>query len=289
MTISGTLNRGRLFISGTQIDGNGALHGGGISNALDSDLTLVRATITGNQASGSGLSGGGGIDNGGVTTVTFTEISGNKAGFGGGINNPGGSELRIGSSTIAANVVTSNGGGLFSNGEVVITNSTFANNDALRGGGLFVSSNSLSTAVVVFSTFAGNTAGDEGGGIDYSGELTLRGTLVAENAVDSGVGPDLYLRGGGDFISLGYNLIGDATNSGVFGANNLIGEDPLLGALQVNGGDTLTMTLLAGSPAIDHVPPGACLDELGTPLEHDQRGEARPSAGNCDIGAVEVQ
>lgn len=288
-TVSGMLHRGDLFLSGTQISANVAMYGGGVSNTYEGDLTFVRGVISGNEAKGAGLSDGGGIDNDGVAIVTFSEISGNKAAFGGGMNNPAGSELRIGSSTVSANVATVNGGGLFSNGVVAITNSTFANNEALRGAGLYVSSNAVSTAVVAFSTIAGNTAGEDGGGIDYSGELTLRGTLIADNDIGTGVGPDLYWRGSGDFISLGYNLIGNGASSGAFGPDNLVGEDPVLGPLQDNGGDTPTMALLAGSPAIDRVPPSDCLDVSSTPLEQDQRGESRPSASNCDIGAFEVQ
>ena len=288
-TVSTVLHQGELFVSGTHIDGNEALNGGGINNTSDGDLTLVRSIISGNDVGVDGLAGGGGIDNQGTAVITFSEISGNKAVFGGGIYNKLDAVLRITGSTIATNVVTSNGGGIFSNGVVEIANSTFANNEAGRGGGLFVSSNAASTAIVAFSTIAGNTASGEGGGLDYSGTLSLRGTIVADNVALTGDGPDVYKRGTGVFNSLGYNLIADATSSGVFGATNLINVDPLLGALQDNGGDTPTMALSNSSPAIDYVAPGDCLDASATPLESDQRGEPRPAGSNCDIGAVEVQ
>src|SRR5260370_1312301 len=56
-------------------------------------------------------------------------------------------------------------------------------------------------------------------------------------------------------------------------------RNPLLGALQDNGGPTPTMALLTGSPAVD-----AGDDTLTDP---DQRGFPRPSGSHVDIGAFE--
>ena len=47
------------------------------------------------------------------------------------------------------------------------------------------------------------------------------------------------------------------------------------------------MALLSGSTAIDAIPYGSCTDANGNSVLTDQRGIAR--AGNCDIGAYEVQ
>jgi len=60
---------------------------------------------------------------------------------------------------------------------------------------------------------------------------------------------------------------------------NIVGQDPLLGALRNNGGPTRTHALLTGSPAID---------AGDTTLETDQRGFDRPSGPADDIGAFEV-
>src|SRR5262249_35549236 len=59
--------------------------------------------------------------------------------------------------------------------------------------------------------------------------------------------------------------------------------DPKLGPLQDNGGPTLTMALLPGSPAIDAGAP--------TDSEWDQRGPGYPRLVNraTDIGAYEVR
>jgi hypothetical protein len=58
--------------------------------------------------------------------------------------------------------------------------------------------------------------------------------------------------------------------------------DPKLGSLADNGGPTLTMALLPGSPAID------AGSAVGAPAT-DQRGVARPQGPGVDIGAFEFQ
>ncbi|HEX9441905.1 MAG TPA: Ig-like domain-containing protein, partial [Roseiflexaceae bacterium] len=62
---------------------------------------------------------------------------------------------------------------------------------------------------------------------------------------------------------------------------NIVGQSPRLGALQQNGGPTLTHALLAGSPALDAANPTNCPPT-------DQRGVARPQGAACDIGAYEA-
>jgi len=69
-------------------------------------------------------------------------------------------------------------------------------------------------------------------------------------------------------------------------SNNPAGNDsfanPKLGPLADNGGPTMTMALLAGSPAIDS---GAA---AGAPAT-DQRGVPRPQGSRVDMGAYEYQ
>ena len=55
--------------------------------------------------------------------------------------------------------------------------------------------------------------------------------------------------------------------------------------LASNGGPTQSQLPLAGSPLLDAIPAAACPPDVTT----DQRGVARPQAGFCDIGAVEVE
>src|SRR5262249_9015004 len=60
---------------------------------------------------------------------------------------------------------------------------------------------------------------------------------------------------------------------------DILTPNPVLGQLQDNGGPTQTMTLLAGSPALNAGDPA----QLGTP---DQRGVVR--SGGVNIGAYQA-
>src|SRR5207253_269842 len=92
---------------------------------------------------------------------------------------------------------------------------------------------------------------------------------------------------------LAYDLITTTANFFVTGpqGGNIVGQDPLLGPLQNNGGPTQTRALLPGSPAIDAGPPAGATDELGNPLTTDQRGFPRPYPAGMlsDMGAFELQ
>jgi hypothetical protein len=83
----------------------------------------------------------------------------------------------------------------------------------------------------------------------------------------------------GALAEVGHNLSSDSswafTNSGSM--NN---TDPKLGALAYDGGPTLTMALLPGSPAID-------AGDTSLAPTTDQRGFPRPTGAAADIGAFE--
>jgi hypothetical protein len=108
-------------------------------------------------------------------------------------------------------------------------------------------------------------------------------------AVGQGTGPDVK----GNFLSLGYNLIGVTNGSTGFGASGDLlgsGASPInvgLSSPQNNGGPTFTCALLAGSPAID-AGGDAVLSALYN-LTTDQRGLPRKSGAHVDIGAYEFQ
>jgi hypothetical protein len=143
----------------------------------------------------------------------------------------------------------------------------------------------------LFDTFASNSASDsEGGGniqIEDQSTTTLSASIVAYGIVDSSPTTNCAFNEGSTFTSLGYNLVDDDT-CGTPGVGDIIGHDPLLGALANNGGPTLTQLPGTGSPAIGGVPNGTCLLSAVTT---DQRGLPRPGGlnGTCTIGAVEVQ
>jgi choice-of-anchor C domain-containing protein len=94
-------------------------------------------------------------------------------------------------------------------------------------------------------------------------------------------GGNVFVGSGGVFRSLGHNLFSDAPGFS-FGPSDLINTDPVLAPLADNGGPTMTMALLPGSPAIDA---GVSVPGVTT----DQRGIPRPQGSAPDIGAFEVQ
>jgi hypothetical protein len=117
---------------------------------------------------------------------------------------------------------------------------------------------------------AGNNGG--GGGVDDPGTfVTLQNTLLAS---DPGGNCDTPSVTNG-----GHNLsYGDSSCPSTF-----LAGDPNLGALQDNGGPSWTISLGTGSAALDQIPAtGASCQPT------DQRGVARPSGTECDIGAYEV-
>jgi hypothetical protein len=270
--------------------------GGGIYNA--GSLQLYNSTISGNNAGngpdnpmrGPGANGGagGGIWSAGNLTANSCTFSFNSAGNGGG----GGRSDMSGGSGGDGGL----GGAICSTGSLALTNCTFGGNSAGQGGaggsgGLppFGSAGPAGHAGTGAGIYNQNnlvlvncsiTANRIGGGVtNASGTARLLNTIVALN---SGNPPDVS----GMFLSLGHNLIGATDGSSGFPmSGDLVGSsafplDPKLGPLTNNGGPTLTMALLPGSPAID------AGDNASAPPT-DQRGVVRPYGVACDIGAYE--
>ena len=299
LAISGG-NSSRVFVSanGTNsISGltiaNGSAYGpnanGGGIIVLGGGLTLTTCTFTNNNANVG--NGGGGIylANGSLAVSNCT-IVGNQALNGGGIFQNGGSAT-IYYSTINGNSVSgSYGGGIREAlGTLSLFGCTITANTAATGAGM---TQVGGTSIIRSCTIIGNHA-TTGGGIYCPGGISVGDTIVAGNSAPNY--PDCY----GTFSSVGYNLIG--AGDGSSGFNNFgdqVGTsaspiNPLLGALQDNGGPTLTMAPLPGSPAIDQ---GVWEDGITS----DQRGQPRlfdfPNIPNAiefgdgsDIGAFEVE
>jgi len=179
-------------------------------------------------------------------------------------------DVTIRNTLIAGNSAEDNGGGLFqSGGQLLIENVTVTQNTADgNAGGLSVRSN----AILRHVTVAGNTSTDEGSGIDRRGGgdgPRLENVLVADN-----VGPGDQVRRA--IRPSGVNLV-EGGCAGCRPGTDLTGDPGLLPLTQ-NGGLTRTLTLSAGSTALD-----VATDVLAT----DQRGVARPEGGSSDIGAFE--
>lgn len=286
-----------------EILGSGAktviLDGGGVGRVVSigstAHVTISGVTITHGFSSGNG--GGSGIASSGTLTLSASTVTGNLTASycgpnrncglaGGGITNYSGAHMTIRNSTVAGNQVqlggcspglcTLEGGGIFNLGTLALSNSTVSGN-ILVGAGLLSYGGGIynrSAATISNSTIAGNTQG-------LWGAATVQDSILTNNGRNCASGVQ----------SLNYNLSSDSTcafsNSG-----DLNNSDPMLGPLQYNGGQTQTMALSLGSPAVDAGNPTGCTDGLGHLLKTDQRGKPRPDAEEtvgCDMGAYEYQ
>ena len=196
------------------------------------------------------------IANHGVLGVVDSTVSGNintatgSNGDGGAIAHDG-EYLYIDASTFAANRAGRHGGAVYGSNVLTIENSTFTGNQAGSGGGAVYQTGS-GNSVILLSTFADNAA-VFGGGIYNDGSasstLNIRASIMAGN---SGGNCDGVLASGGD------NLWFAGTNCPFSGPGDGAG-DPALGALASNGGPTQTRMPGAGSAAIDRIPPARCI------------------------------
>jgi probable HAF family extracellular repeat protein len=279
-----------------------AQFGGGIYIA-GGTVTITDANFSGNSTSQEAGTKGGAVYNMGSLAITNSSFIGNTASAvnhathgnaeadGGAVSTEGGT-LTVNNCTFSGNTARADaprgsphayGGGINSIGNSTsVTNSTLGGNSAMYGGGISLSG----TLTITNSTVSGNSASDAGGiDVRYLSTLTARNMILAGNRATFSSSPDIR----GSLNSLGHNLIGDGTGGSGYDPTDLVGTsdnpiDPKLAPLQDNGGATLTMALLPGSPAI-----GA--GDAGGASPWDQRGPGYPRIVNAraDIGAFEVQ
>lgn len=278
----GIANTGTLTINDSTISDNSAGGEGGGIQSQGGVLTIARSTITQNTGTAAG-----GIRSSGTVTITDTTISKNTAtsfaatgNHGGGVvvlGSPGGGLLTIKNSTISTNSAKNDGGGLYTNYTTRLINSTISENIAGQGNGGGILS--LHELFATNSTIVNNSAATGQGGVVSSGIIST--TVLNNTIVGGNVGGDL---GGTGTYSGTNNLIQDGSGTGL---TNTLVADPLLGDLQDNGGLTETHSLLSNSPAINAGENAVAVDELGSQLAFDQRGQDR-FADNVDIGAVEI-
>lgn len=257
---------------------------------------------------------GGAIEMQDQVTLTLRSMvfDNNEAFVGGAIFIRETSTLDVTDTTFSNNRSRSNGGAIGSfRGEINVSNSTFVDNDSNASGGAIQHfSNSGQTLTVENSTFHRN-AGKQGiifvdestadishitmvsntvrvGALyaDFGGTINVQNSIVYDVALDPDSGN----------LAEGGACVASTTNGGTFNAtNNIVPNDstacqatafstadPLLGPLADNGGETHTMLPDASSIAINNADIAFC-------TATDQRGRTRPqpTAGSCDIGAIE--
>ncbi|HUE75030.1 MAG TPA: choice-of-anchor Q domain-containing protein [Pirellulaceae bacterium] len=279
-----------FFVGNRAPTGGAPFHRVGTGGAIHSEgnLTIDNCRFENNTATGFG----GALNLNGIgvlATIRNTTFAENSAGFGGAIRMT--RSVVVENSTFVGNVARNSAGagqgGAIENtgGTLTLTNSTVSGNDSVSGGGLFSSGNATTNLNHV--SIALNTATYGGGWHTVAGT----GPARSQNSIIAGNTAALESQGHDVFnpvSSLGFNLIGNATGSSGWVASDLLGVNPLLGALADNGGPTWTHALLNGSPAGDAANPNST-------LATDQRGELRPRDVNgdvvfrSDIGAFEVQ
>lgn len=152
--------------------------------AAAGSLRLTGVSVLG--ASTAGL--GGGVLNAGTATLIGDTFSGNKAGNGGGLSNSAGATALVIGSHFAANATTGvGGGGIINFGTLSVIRSTFNGNTApINGGGLNTQPAGVSR--LIQSTFTGNVSGGLGGAITNLGTTTLISSVIRHNKGSSGGG-----------------------------------------------------------------------------------------------------
>jgi len=315
------------FSNLTITDGNTANSGGGITLGTNyfsthgvqgSTVTVTNCIISNNTATV--LGGGIFADFYCHLTVVNSTIDNNIASGGGGIMNRDG-HLVVSGSTISNNTSTGignyvyvYGGGIYDNGPYIggtgpygvpsetikgianISNTTIIGNIAPQGGGLYVNGG---LATVTNSTIVNNHAtasnGYGGSGIYAFNDTSVLPSVVVNNTIlihntdtaGNAVGGADDIAGGAYTGS--YNLVGNDDSGKLTGGtgNQVWVANPGLGILANNGGSTLTVALLTGSPAIGAGSVALAVDINGQPLTTDQTGNPRFTNNHVDIGAVE--
>lgn len=318
-------NMGELSLDKCNLERNGVpllvfqlvagAEGGAIYNT--GTLTGKESIFSNNIAglgSGGGIAKGGAIYNAGSATLHTSTFSSNKAGggtngivttpegYGGGIYNTG--SLAITSCLFSQNEAIAygekflpnppynpgmgiaDGGAIYSLGGLQLRSSTFSENESNEqsrpdqfsnwatssSGGIYAAQGKIDGC-----TFVGNKAG-------LTGALQGLRTLAVGNSLFAANEGNFTLDGG---ISAGYNLIDSLKNanwpalSSDLSGTVSVPLDPQLDPLAAYGGPTHTYALRSSSPAIDAGNPDS-------PQDYDQRGYARPTGKQRDIGAFEA-
>jgi hypothetical protein len=260
-----------------------------------------------------------------VTLRSLTITEGRTVGAVGGaiLSNSLSGSLTLIDSTVSDSFADQSGGGIYAKSQLNIVNSTISGNrSATFGGGLMV--DFPAPVYVTNSTISGNSSGIDGGGISTanSGALNIHNTTITGNSSSTGGGialfsttsldvvnsvvagnnsttsdPDVQrLSGAANVISATHSFLGTAVSIADDNGGNIVGDDPLLGALVDNGGPVMTRRPLANSPLVNAGSAAFLADDIfdldndgdtAELLPLDAAGRPRSSGSGLDIGAAE--
>ena len=284
---------GELDIRRTTFDDNHTLSYGGGLISMD-QLYVTDSEFIANEAEhgGGGLAVGFPLDDNNYVSPTFFNhqvyieqsiISENLSwDAGAGIWIHHGGTISINKSTIADNIASTEGGGIYlEEGNLYIRNSTFANNDGWRGGGLYnVGVNSelhLTHTTVAYNTArdGGSELRSGGGGVNINGVVYMNEAMIVLNT-----NKDCDLNQGlsGDYEHCGQTYCVNPIEG--VDTDDTCGFDDTEPVPQVGTFNGTFIPILAGSPLIDRY--GSYCFQAD-----DQQGTARPQGIFCEAGSIE--
>ena len=296
-----SLRHAGVYFCGAHTTSGLALGGGIYTNGT---LLVLYSNISGNTVDGgsSGIPVGGGARSRGGFNSKYSSFLANSAqntahtlGLAGGVASYGSSTL-IANTTIADNNADSDIGGLqvsSSSGTVTLINSTISGNhaNAFKGGvSAYAKTFNAYNSTIAFNTAgSGTTMAAAGWYLDGPSGATakLESTLVANNTYGSPANNSDLGKSANVTIS-GHNNLVRATNASL-PADTIVGQCPLLGPLQFNGGLTETHALFSHSPGIDvgNNTYNDIYDQRGVPYVRVS-GPPGSMSPKADIGAYEV-
>ena len=214
---------------------------------------------------------------GDFTIDGLTITGGNPNSNGGGIFSN--QNLFINNSTVSGNSTigdNSDGGGIFSSSNITLTNSNVLNNsttDSLSSGGGIASSENI---FLTNSTVSGNSTigfASSGGGIISSGDTFLTNSTVSDNSTNN---IDSF---GGGIVSLGSTTLTNSTVSG----NSTSGSSSFGGGISSLGTTTLTNSTIFGNSTTGDDSTGGGIFSVFSTLNNSIIIGNTSAAGNPDI------
>jgi len=279
--------------------------GGGI-NIRSGNVTIIDSVIENNNTNNAPTKdgfGGGIYLNEGTLNLIGTRIEGNVASL-----NGAGLRTAVGTTTIIRNSVFLNntafgtngdGGAIYNQGMMTITDSTFSLNEMRNGGAIA----NHGTLTIERSTIVGNLAYDNGGGL-YNfngGTTTLRNTTLDANFVGGDDGSHIYNDGtlNLEHVTIeAFAIFGDASDIALYHHNGTLNmTNTLISASQTLGGTTSTSCAINSGTFATNInnliEDGTCLPSLSvapglvdTDLSDPDPAETADNGGPTDTIAL---